>query len=175
MCWHSSDLRAKLTFETKLRALVVPVYSESFYFQFHFPSIHEWLIQVKSVDPHRQQEEIPQRRRQPGLTVASSTHQITACHHYSTHAFLQLLPNLIDMSPFLSFSENKTSKQTNETSGESVRLKQHDVTPSLPSPLRTLFSRYETGKPDWCFTAPETNAEFSVQTSSRWQNARTGR
>lgn len=43
MYWHSNDLCAKLTFETKLCTLAGPVYSESIYFQFHFPSIHEWL------------------------------------------------------------------------------------------------------------------------------------
>lgn len=44
MYWHSSDLCAKLTFETKpCNPLAGPVYSASIYFQFHFPSIHEWL------------------------------------------------------------------------------------------------------------------------------------
>lgn len=51
----SLGLSSKLTLETRVRTLIGPVYTESIYFQFHFPSIHEWLwfktILTQNLDP----------------------------------------------------------------------------------------------------------------------------
>ena len=82
MYWHSNDLCKRISLWERT---VQPVYSQRIYFQFHFPSIHEWLWfrvfwhKILTQPSHRKSVEITSKKG----TSFSGTNEV----HYTYWAW----------------------------------------------------------------------------------------
>lgn len=107
-----------------------PAYSESIYFQFHFPYIHEWLWfkllwhSILTQPSHRKIVQIDSKMGHFGQIIEPriSCYTYKMCHFLNAVEIPVWFVFCFFMWCLVSFPESKTSKQTNKTSGKSVHF-----------------------------------------------------